>query len=711
MLATDPQTLQDLEFIVIKEWLENFCIGKTSQSKIRNLTPTTNFSKLEFELKQLDELRQIRVVSDTLPAIDFEELEDEIKLLNIEDAVISIEGFRRIYQASDLVNRLLTFFETRSNRYPLLAKILHECEHNDEINKRIDEIFDRAGNVKDDASPQLSEIRQRIKTLRNQINRNFEREMRKLIKDKLLGDVTEGFISERRVLTVLSSFKRKVPGNVHGSSKTGSLTYVEPMANVPLNNEMEFLLDDERKEIHRILKQLTRLISIYSPLISAYQKSLVIFDFVNAKCKLALEMKAVLPGINRKADFELVEAYHPILRRNNNLNKKETKPQRIVMNGKNRMLVISGPNAGGKSITLKTIGLLQLMLQSGLLIPVNENSKVCFFQQIISDIGDNQSIENELSPYSYRLQRMHHFLQVANSRSLLLLDEFGTGSDPELGGALAEVFFEEIYNKSAFGVITTHYGNIKLKANVLQNAVNGCMLFDSDTLKPKYEFAIGQPGSSFTFEVAKMNGIPNELIESAKGLLDDKKVKLDRLLNDLQKEKNYLERLNKEHLEAQQTAEEARLSFTERKEKLDARLKTQQLVSESNNKQLIAGKKMLGFIDKFNLKSRKKDANNALIDEMRTFLRLEKSKIELKEQQENQKAFEQKQSKSPKKVKKQVAEEDLFQQAKIKIGSVVQLISTKQKGTVESMTAKNISVIFGNARLKVELEKLQLIKE
>ncbi|MBU3660480.1 MAG: DNA mismatch repair protein MutS [Flavobacteriales bacterium] len=711
MLATDSQTLQDLEFNVITEWLENFCIGKTAQAKIRKLAPTSNFSKLEFELKQLDELRQIRVVNDTLPAIDFEELESEIKLLSIEDAVISIEGFRRIYQASDLVNRLLKFFETRSNRYPLLTKILQDCEYNDEINKRIDEIFDRAGNVKDDASPQLAEIRQRIKALRNQINRNFEREMRKLLKDKILGDVTEGFISERRVLTVLSSFKRKVPGNVHGSSKTGSLTYVEPMINVPLNNEMEFLLDDERKEIHRILKQLTRLISVHAPLITAYQKSLVIFDFVNAKCKLALEMKAVLPGINRKVDFELVEAYHPILRRNNSLHGKTTKPQRIVMNGKNRMLVISGPNAGGKSITLKTIGLLQIMLQSGLLIPVNENSKVCFFQQIISDIGDNQSIENELSTYSYRLQRMHHFLQVANSRTLLLLDEFGTGSDPELGGALAEVFFEEIYNKSAFGVITTHYGNIKLKANVLQNAVNGCMLFDSDTLKPKYEFAIGQPGSSFTFEVAKMNGIPNEMIEKAKGLLDDKKVKLDRLLNDLQKEKNYLERLNKEHQEAQRTAEEARIFFTERKEKLDERLKSQQQISENNNKQLIAGKKMLSFIEKFNVKSRKKDANNTLIEEIRTFLRLEKSKTELKIQQEKQKELELKQSKAPKKIKKPIVEEDIYKQSKIKIGSTVQLIATKQKGTVESMTSRNISVIFGNARLKVELEKLQLIKE
>jgi len=710
MLATDSQTLQDLEFDVITEWLEYYAIGKTAQFQIRNLTPTSNFNKLEFELKQLDELRQIRVVNDTLPAIDFEELENEIKLLTIEDAVISIEGFRKIYQASDLVNRLLKFFETRANRYPLLVKILQGCDYNDEINKRIDEIFDRAGNVKDDASPQLAEIRKRVKALRNEINKNFEREMRKLIKDKLLGDVTEGFISERRVLTVVSSYKRKVPGNVHGSSKTGSLTYVEPMVNIPLNNEMEFLLDDERKEIHRILKQLTRLISIYSPLISAYQKSLVSFDFVNAKCKLALEMKAILPGINRNVDFELVEAFHPILRRNNSLNGKVTKPQRIVMNGKNRMLVISGPNAGGKSITLKTIGLLQLMLQSGLLIPVHENSRVCFFQDIVSDIGDNQSIENELSTYSYRLQRMNHFLQIANHRTLLLLDEFGTGSDPELGGALAEVFFEEIYNKSAFGVITTHYGNIKLKANVLKNAVNGCMLFDSDTLKPKYEFAIGQPGSSFTFEVAKMNGIPDELIETAKGLLDEKKVKLDRLLNDLQKEKNYLERLTKEHQEAQQNAENARLSFTERKDRLEERLKSQQLITETNNKQLIAGKKMLLYIEKFNVKSRKKDANSLLLEEMKTFLRLEKSKTELKIQQEKQKDLEFKQSKSTTKPKKTIVEEDLFQQSKIILGSTVQLISTKQKGTVESMTGKNISVIFGNARLKVELEKLQFIK-
>jgi DNA mismatch repair protein MutS2 len=702
--ASDKQTILDLEFDIIIEWLGQFTIEHTAAEQIKNLKPSNNFNKLEFDLKQLNELKTIRISNETFPALDFEELKDEIRLLNIQNSVISVEGFRRIQQASELINRFLLFFDSRKDRYPLLEMILSSCEHNEEINKKIEQVFDRSGEIKDDASPLLAEIRQRIKTLRNQINRNFERELRKLLKDNILGDVTEGFVNERRVLSVQSSFKRKVSGNVHGSSKTGSLTYVEPQVNVPLNNEMEFLLDDERKEIHRILKQLTKDISIYAPLISAYQDALVHFDFLNAKCRLALEMNAVLPGINKNTDFEFVDAFHPILRRSNSLIKKETKPQRIKMNGNQRMLVISGPNAGGKSITLKTVGLLQIMLQSGLLIPVNENSKACFFQQILSDIGDNQSIENELSTYSYRLQRMNYFLKVSNHRTLLLLDEFGTGSDPELGGALAEVFFEELYKKSAFAVITTHYSNIKLKANSLKNAENGCMLFDSETLKPKYEFAIGQPGSSFTFEVAKMNGIKYPIIEAAKGLLDDKKVKLDRLLNELQKEKNYLERLTKEHLEAQENAENARVQFIEKREHYENRLKSQQKTIDEHNKQLSSGKKMLQFIDKFNLKSRKKDANQQLMEEIRNYMKLEKSKTEVKIQQEKTEIQKKKVT-----VAKQRKQEELNQHL-IKIGSSVQILGTNRIGIVDKVKEKHMEVIFGNAKIKVEREKLRFLK-
>jgi DNA mismatch repair protein MutS2 len=704
VFASDNQTILDLEFNVIVEWLEQYAIEKTAIRKIKDLKPSNDFMKIEFELNQLNELRTIRISNDSFPALDFEELEQEIKLLKIHNAIISIEGFRRIYLASNLVNRMVSFFEYRKKRFPSLEKIVENCEINYEINKKIDLVFDRAGNVKDDASPQLHEIRQRIKTLRNQINRNFERELRKLLKDQILGDVTEGFINERRVLSVQSSFKRKVPGNVHGSSKTGSLTYVEPQSNVPLNNEMEFLLDDERKEIQRILKQLTSDISIYYKLIKSYQQCLVDFDFLNAKCRLALEMNAVLPLINRKTDFDYEEAYHPILRNTNSLVKKETKSQAIRMNQNQRMMVISGPNAGGKSITLKTVGLLQLMLQSGLLIPVNENSKACFFQQIFSDIGDNQSIENELSTYSYRLQRMNHFLKGSNHRTLLLLDEFGTGSDPELGGALAEVFFEELYKKSAFAVITTHYSNIKLKANTLKNAINGCMLFDTSTLKPKYEFAMGQPGSSFTFEVAKMNGINPELISTAKGLLDEKKVNLDRLLNELQSNKNQLEKLIQENRESQARTQEARNQFVEKKEHYENRLKSQQSLIDQNNKHLVAGKKMVYFIEKFNLKSQKKDANMALWEEIKNFMKLEKFKTQVKIQKQKTENTTSKITKSEQK------KQDSLNQHLIALGSSVQVLGTNRVGIVDKINDKYLEVIFGNTLIKVQREKLRFLK-
>jgi len=370
--------------------------------------------------------------------------------------------------------------------------------------------------------------------------------------------------------------------------------------------------------------------------------------------------------------------------------------------------VISGPNAGGKSITLKTIGLLQLMLQSGLLVPVNPNSKMCFFQQILTDIGDNQSIENELSTYSYRLKRMKLFLEMANRRSLLLLDEFGTGSDPELGGALAEVLFEELYNKKSFGVITTHYANIKLKANELNNAVNGCMLFNTETLEPLYKFSLGQPGSSFTFEVAQINGIPIELIEKAKSKLDQRKIQIDQLLNDLQHEKSYFERLNKEHIKAQEWAEKTRQEFLERKDKYDQKLKQLQETIERDNKLINSGKKLTSFIDKFNSSSRKKSRNDALMDEIIKYLAVEKAKVDRKNlpPKQNTNSYKSKSNN----VKSDPIKEE-YHQDKIKVGSSVKLISTRQIGTVESIDQHYIVVLFGFLKMKVERSKLIWIQD
>lgn len=708
MQIFDERTIYDLEFHTIRDWMVSYSIGPTAKHRLSNLTPSNHFPAIETDLKLVNELLSIRLEGESLPTLDFEELTAELRLLPIRNAVLSLEGYVRISRASELVNSFLVFFNKREKDFPLLFSLFGNNYYTEDIINSINKVFDRSGNVKDDASKLLFEIRQKIKSVIIQINRNFDKELRRLEKENVLGDTRESFVNDRRVLTILSTHKRKISGTVVGSSKTGSLTFIEPQVNIELNNELELLQDDERKEIFRILQELTREIAVFLPLIEAYQIVLTDLDFINAKTKLALELNCVLPGIQSETEIELIDAFHPILWKTNKALNKKTFPQYIRMDKFSRMLVISGPNAGGKSITLKTIGLLQLMLQSGLLVPVNQNSKMCFFQQILTDIGDNQSIENELSTYSYRLKRMKYFLDVSNKRTLLLLDEFGTGSDPDLGGALAEVFFEELYNRKSFGVITTHYANIKLKADQLKNAINGCMLFDTETLEPLYKFSMGQPGSSFTFEVAQINGIPLDLIENAKTKLDDRKVKMDSLLSELQKEKTYLERLNKEHIEAQQIALRTKEEYLEKKKRLDEKIKNQQEVGERNNKYLNAGKKMLSYIDRFQTQTRKKDINQPLLQEINKYLMLEKSKIEDVKKAEKLKA--EINSKKPKKKKIQKPDLDPYQRHKIVVGSTVKLISTKQSGTVEEIDGDQMTVIFGFLRMKVEREKLTWIK-
>lgn len=694
----DEQSLKDLEFNTVLDWLEAFAIGETARQRIRSLSPGSQFEAIHLELERLQEFHNIKTEGESFPALDFDELKKELKILPVKNAVLEQEGFVRISRASLLVNAILHFFDKRDKDYPRLKALLSEVYVTRGIVEAIDNVFDRKGAIKDDASPELLQIRQKIAVVRNQVNRNFDKEMRRLLKEGLLADTKEAFINERRVLAVISTHKRKISGTVTGSSKTGSLTFIEPKINVELNNELEMLIDDERKEIYRILQILTREIAGFFPLIQAYQELLCEFDFISAKARLALDLDCCLPSISEEPHIELIQAFHPILWKNNKAQGKKTIPQSVTLDKFSRFLVISGPNAGGKSITLKTVGLLQIMLQSGLLVPCDPNSKLSFFQHILSDIGDNQSIENELSTYSYRLKRMKYFLEIANRRTLLLLDEFGTGSDPDLGGALAEVFFEHLYNKKSFGVITTHYGNIKLKADRLKNAVNGCMLFDTQTLEPLFRFSLGQPGSSFTFEVAQINGIPLELIEEAKTKIDEQKVNMDHLLSELQREKTYLERLNKEHIEAQQLAEEARTRHLESKRKIDAKLLQQAEFMEVNSKFINGGKKLKSFIDRFQVKSRKKDINQPLLEEVRKYLMVEKAKIEEAKLKEKLKsAIPQKETN--KKKKSQKPEQDIHHRDKIQEGSTVKLIETKQTGTVEEINGNILTVAFGFLRL------------
>ncbi len=705
MLKVDQQTYRDLEFDVLINIMKTYCVGRTAENRIAKLSPVKNNSELLKFLKQTNELTAIRKEGETFPRIEFDELLDEIKMLPIQNASLPQKSFGKIRFASNLVNSFIYFFNKRENEYPELYRMLENVYFTKEIVDAIDKIFDKHGEVRDEASKDLFEIRGRIREVERKVNSNFDRVIKKYLKKGYLSDTKEAYMENRRLLAVVSSYKRQVPGQVTGSSKTGAVTYVEPIETVPLNNELEQLKDDERKEIFKILQVLTHEMVVHLSLIKSYQQVLVNFDFINAKSRLALKFDAVLPGLTDNMSLDLIDAYHPVLKLTNDEVGKNTMPQRITMGKDSRMLVISGPNAGGKSITLKTIGLLQLMLQCGLLVPVHPNSKMTLFNGLLTDIGDNQSIVDELSTYSYRLKRMKHFLEVADENTMLLLDEFGTGSDPDLGGALAEVFFEELYQKGAFGVITTHYSNIKLKADELEQAINGCMLFDTETLKPLFTFSMGQPGSSFTFEVAQINGISKSLVDRAKSKLDSRKVKMDELLHELQREKSYLSRLTKEHVLAQEAAEKARVKSEEALSKYNAKLKQMRERAEENSKFVSLGKKLQQFINEYVTKSKKKAVNASLMQEVKKYIAVEKAKIEVAKKEEVLKKQSKKKKSKPSKRAQQ------YHQDKIKEGSTVKMISTKQKGEVEQVEKNDIIVTFGFARMKVKRESLIWIKD
>lgn len=694
----DAQTIRDLEFDFLRQLLHDNCAQPTARERMTNLAPIADFGKLEMDLQRLNEFTSARRQAVPIPAIDFEELATEIKWLQVKDSVLNEDSFARIHKASRLTNEIIKCFEGLDLAFPYLFDLIKGIEPTDELIRSIDVVFTSKWQVKDDASLELKEIRNAIASVRRQIAKNFAKVMKEYAGKGFLADTGEAYINDRKVLAIYSTHKRKVSGAVAGSSKTGNLTYIEPEVNIQLNFELESLFDDEKKEIRKILLQLTNSIRHRLPLIQAYQELLTELDFIQAKGRLANEMDGILPDIEEESVIDLKKAFHPVLLLNNRKLGRPTFPQTLRMDKFSRMLVISGPNAGGKSITMKTIGLVQVMLQSGLLIPVGEGSKMSFFHAVLTDIGDNQSIENQLSTYSYRLKRMKHFLQVANRKSLVLLDEFGTGSDPDLGGALAEVFFEELYNRKSFGVITTHYSNIKLKAAQLRNAINGCMLFNTETLEPTYKLSIGQPGSSFTFEVAEINGIPKQLIEAAKLKMSEHKVQMDAMLSSLQSEKTRLEELSKTAENAGKMANETISEFERKKGRLEEKLQKQQETIERNNKYLHHGRKMSQFIESWNLRAKNKE----LLDEVKKYIVVEKTKIE---EERKAKSLTKKAN-----IKKEEKQQQLSQREKIKIGSLVRLEKTKQTGKVLELENGQAIVAFGIFKTKLDLSKLEFIQ-
>lgn len=541
-LFPESATVQ-LEFDKIKALLIEHCKSEFAKKKAADLRVHTKKEFIETELQQSHEFKLITLNNQYFPNDYILNLGKDLKLLSIPGAVLIGEQFVQIRKLALNIQSIFRWFDNeRRIAYPALTKVIENTYYEKAILELIDEVLDEHGNVKDNASDELQRIRLHLYKKRNELRRVFERVVARLNKSGYAADIEESFSNGRRVVAVFSEYKRQIKGILHGESDTRKTAYIEPEETIELNNDIFSLENDESKEVQRILRKLTSDLSIYADLLKTYHAIAGECDFIKAKAKLAIDMNGEFPTLIDKAHIELVNAYHPLLYLYNKKSGKATIPLSITLNDKNRILVISGPNAGGKTVTLKTVGLLQIMLQSGLLVPVHPTSQMGIFKQLMIHIGDTQSLEFELSTYSSHLKNMKHFMEVANGKTLFFIDELGSGSDPNLGGAFAEVIMEELAHKHSFGIVTTHYLNLKVMANKVAGIINGAMAFDEQNLLPLYKLIVGKPGSSYTFSIAERIGLSPHLIKKARNLVDEDHFSLDKLLNRTEQDLRQIEK-------------------------------------------------------------------------------------------------------------------------------------------------------------------------
>ncbi|WP_010520912.1 endonuclease MutS2 [Aquimarina agarivorans] len=719
MIKISNKTLQDLEFQTILLHISELCTTEKGKIEALKIVPYTTENLLLFELAKVNEYKSSFMQDARIPNHGYDIVDNELKLLAIENTFIEALGLKKIVSLNITVNDLLDFFRKKQELYPKLAQFANEITFTLDLIQNIEAVIDRYGEVKNTASHELARIRKGITNVQSQLNGSFGRDLSRYNAQGYLDEIRETVVDNRRVLAVKAMYRRKVKGAIMGNSKTGSIVYIEPEATRTYNNELSNLLYEEREEVIRILKELTNIIRPYSEIIDSFQDYLSAIDIISAKTKYAESMNAILPKINNERDLYLRDAYHPLLYLNNAQKNEKTYPQTIHLAQDSRIIVISGPNAGGKSITLKTIGLLQIMLQSAMLIPVHEYSRICLFDTILTDIGDNQSIENHLSTYSYRLKNMNYFLRKCNNKTLFLIDEFGTGSDPELGGALAEAFLEVFYEREAFGIITTHYANLKMLANELPAITNANMMFDAHSLKPLFKLNLGEAGSSFTFEVAQKNGIPYSLINKAKKKVERGKIRFDKSIADLQKERSKLEKTRNNLTKHATKAEDERERLEKINERVQKKLEGFQELYDSNQRLIYLGNKVKELSNTYYRNKKKRP----LIDEFMKIIEIENSKI--KKQSAKQRKAEEAKKKQLENEAKQKAGKIRVEKQKVKaqekatpekpkqipkVNDKVRMFDGKAVGTVDSIEKGKAIVNYGLFTTNVSLDLLELVE-
>ena len=712
------KTLEDLEYIEVLNQCANFAITQLGKDAIQESQPSVDTEQIEKQLKSVSEFKSSFDNENRIPNHGFESLLDIFPLLKIENSVLAISSFRNMATNTETTNKLIKFLIKFQAYYPTLYEFSNNISIENDIIPAIERVIDRFGEIRDKASDNLFSIRKKLQQLRGKISSSFNKSLSQYNGADYLDDIKESIVNNRRVLAVKAMYRRKVKGTIMGSSKTGSIVFIEPETTYLQNQELQNLLFEETEEIKKILSELTDFFRPYLPYFQNQHSFLLKFDIIYAKACYGNEIDGIFPKINSdEKEINYKKAFHPLLLQANKLQNKSTYPQDIKLNSENRIIVISGPNAGGKSITLKTAGLLQLMLQSGMLIPVKENSVACIFELILTDIGDNQSIENQLSTYSYRLNNMKYFLKKCNSNTLFLIDEFGTGSDPELGGALAEVILEDFYEREALGLITTHYSNLKVLATELPKMINANMQFDSKTLEPIFKLVLGEAGSSFTFEVAQKNGLPYNLVNRAKKKIEKGKVRFDATIAKLQKERNQLLKTGESLKKKESKAEEQSEQTAQIKAKLKSKLSSYQELFDHNQKMIVLGNKFNEIGERFFKNNKKRPLISELLKliENENSKRKKKSTLLLKTEKEKKKKIDEQVNKEialvRKEKKKNKIDKPKKSNIKLKVGDSVRMFDGRSVGSIDLIEKNKAIVNYGVFKTQVSLDLLEIVED
>lgn len=691
-------------FDKVRTILSNKCLSSLGKENVETCTFSNNYEEVSLTLKQTHEMIKVLRVEDDFPECYLLDTRKELSNIRIEGRWLEEETLFNLKRSLETIISLVKFFckeeELENAEYPSLYQMCKDVPIFPLLVKAIDKILDPSGTIKDNASPELAKIRRDISRESASISKTLHAILRNAQSEGIVDkDANPSMRDGRLVIPIAPMHKRRLKGIVHDESATGKTIYIEPVQIVEANNRVRELENDERREIIKILKNISNEIRPYTEEIGISYSFLGTVDFLRSKALFANDIGGITPILVENQIIDWIQAKHPLLYLSHIKQGKSIVPLDIMLNAENRILLISGPNAGGKSVCLKTVGLLQYMIQCGIPIPLAENSKVGIFDHIFIDIGDEQSIEDDLSTYSSHLTNMKYFVKNSNEKTLILIDEFGGGTEPQIGGAIAEALLNKFNEKKMFGVITTHYQNLKHFANEHEGVVNGAMLYDRHLMQPLYVLSIGNPGSSFAIEIARKIGLPEEVIEYATNIVGNDYVNMDKYLQDIVRDKRYWEtkrqsiRKNEKRLEELVADYESNLDNVnkERKQILnDAKTEAQRLLSEVNAKieNTIRTIKE-SQADKEKTKEVRKQLNN-----------LKESVAEFEKKQITK-------NKSPKKEdQKQVAEKEVFE-----VGSNVRMKGQTAVGEIIEINRNEAVVVFGVIRTNAKLTNLEKVSK